>query len=64
MEKVFVFKMMCDRCYKIMENNEPLHGIDMEDESGEIREFRGHYECVEEIRDMILSEAIRRLKSG
>lgn len=64
MDNAFLFEEMCDRCYKIMENDEPLHGIDLEDEVGERRAFRGHYECVEEIRDLILSEAIKRITSG
>jgi len=46
-------RKMCDRCLRILGDNEELVGFKMEDGLGNVRAFKGHKDCVEEIIEIL-----------
>jgi hypothetical protein len=53
MNKIDIRKM-CDKCLRIVGDNEKLVGFKIEDDFGNQRVFQGHPECVEQLGETIV----------
>jgi hypothetical protein len=47
-------RRMCDKCLRVVGNNEQLVGFKVIDDFGLERVFQGHPECVSELGEMIV----------
>jgi len=46
-------RRMCDRCFRIVGDNEEIFGFKLVDENNIEKDFIGHKECVEEMAEII-----------
>ncbi|UNH58350.1 hypothetical protein [Bacillus phage vB_BsuS_PJN02] len=44
---------MCDRCLRMVGDNEKMYGFKIVDDEGKSKIVKGHKECVEEIMDVL-----------
>lgn len=45
------FKYMCDKCFRVLSQEEKMFGFYAYDDFGVKRGFRGHEDCVQQIID-------------
>lgn len=59
-------KMMCDKCFRLLGDNEPMFGFKLIDDEGTERGFKGHEGCVEEMLETMhqLYGAKERVEDG
>lgn len=43
------FRKMCDKCYRMLGDNEQMYAIKLIDNEDKIRIFKGHKECLDEV---------------
>jgi hypothetical protein len=46
-------KNMCDRCFRILGDNEPMFGFKLIDDEENVRALKGHEGCVKEMAEII-----------
>lgn len=44
---------LCDRCFRMLGDNETMYGFKVFDDSNDERTFQGHKACVEEIQEIL-----------
>jgi hypothetical protein len=47
------FKKMCDRCYRMIGDNEQMFAFKLVDDADEERVFKGHKECLDEMVEIM-----------
>lgn len=45
--------MMCDRCLRVLGEDEPMFGFVLVDDEDNQRAFRGHEQCVQQMAEVI-----------
>lgn len=46
------FDYLCRKCWKFQKDDEDFYGFNVEDDYGHTIEFRGHKECIDEMREV------------
>ena len=47
------FEKMCDRCFRILGDNEKMYAMKMIDDEGQERIFKGHEGCMNEVVEIL-----------
>lgn len=47
-------KNMCDRCLRVLGDDEPMFGFIVYDDDGTERAFKGHEGCIQEIQEILV----------
>ena len=53
LNKMIRLKMMCDKCFRLLGDNEPMFGFVLHDDEDTERGFKGHEQCVKEMAETI-----------
>jgi hypothetical protein len=59
-----LFSLMCDRCFRMLYEGEDMYAMKLIDDNDEERLFKGHKECVEDIREILRQLYGRKKDNG